>query len=210
VRVLVLGATGGVGREVAREACARGHRVIAQVRPGRPPPPDGEPWLRDPLGPEGLSDLPQVDAIACCLGQRHVRPDAPWSPMAPPADLMERVATALVEHAPPGTRLVVVSAAGVGESARVVPAVWRLAIPRSPLAPAYRDLERMEAILRAATFDLLLLRPVVLRDGGRGVAEPLDRVGPFATVGRTSVARFLVERLEERGPFRGSRAVVVG
>jgi len=209
MRVLILGASGRVGGLAVQVALQRGHEVVAQARASSAyRPPAGAALLRaDPLEAQRPVELAPFDAVVSCIGQRHVDPRNPLSPMAPPADLCARVADALVASGRPGQRVAVLSAAGVGDSLDRIHMTWRFALPRTSLASAYADLERMEAALLGSSLDVLCVRPVVLLDLGRRPARVLERAGPLARISRRSVATFLIEAAEGA---HGAGAVMIG
>jgi uncharacterized protein YbjT (DUF2867 family) len=71
MRILVVGATGGLGREVVGEAQARGHQIAALVRnPRRAALPDGVVVIEgDVLARASLMPaLEGRDAVICALG----------------------------------------------------------------------------------------------------------------------------------------------
>jgi uncharacterized protein YbjT (DUF2867 family) len=214
MNVLVLGASGGVGRWVALLAVANGHRVRALVRPATPyDAPSGVEVLRgEALDPEVLDEAAAgMDAVVCALGQRRAG-RSPWSaPLSPPA-LMARVTpmlTAAMRRA--GTeRLVTVSAGGVAESAAQLSAPVRWLVRQGQIGVAYRDLEAMERTLAGSGLDWLAVRPVTLVDGApTGRAREVERYGLASTVRRSDVAVWMVEVLETEVPFR-RRAVLLG
>src|SRR5215207_4206776 len=121
MKLLILGASGGVGRWLTRLAAERGHEVTALVRPGSAL--DATAGVRvlrgDVLDPATLAGaLAGQDAVASCLGLRRAG-KSPWAPLRSPPDLTERVAAALVPAMERAgvSHLVAVSAGGVGDSA---------------------------------------------------------------------------------------------
>jgi nucleoside-diphosphate-sugar epimerase len=185
--------------------------VTAQVRPTsrRRPEPPAAAWVVDPVPAGALAGIAAYDAVVCCIGQRHVRPSNPLSPMAPPVDLCERVALNLVASGRPGQRVLVVSAAGVGDSRAQLPLAWRVGLALSPLEPAYRDLERMERTLEASALDWVALRPVLLTRGEARPARVVRAVGAASRIGRTAVAALLVALAERTGAVDGTRTPIV-
>ena len=84
MRVVLAGATGTIGRATAAALAARGHHVIALVRPGsRPPDAVGETIaLAFPALPEDVSDVlknTQLDALVSCLASRTGEPGDAWA-----------------------------------------------------------------------------------------------------------------------------------
>jgi len=214
MNILVLGASGGVGGSLVRRALERGRSVRALVRAGTAyrSPPGVEVLRGDPRDEAALAAaLESVDAVASCLGQRRAG-RSPWSAALSPADLMERVAEALVPAmARAGVqRLVVVSAAGVGDSERRLTGPVRWLVRQGRIGEAYRDLAAMERQLERSTLDWLAIRPVTLIDGrptGRG--REVERYRFTSTVRRADVAAEMLKALASPVPF-SRRSVLLG
>jgi uncharacterized protein YbjT (DUF2867 family) len=206
MKILVLGASGGIGRWVVRLAAERGHEVRALVRPtARFDVPDGvEVMQGEALEEEVLAGaVAGTDAVVSCLGQRRAG-GSPWSaPLAPP-DLMERVAPALVAAMRrAGTRrLVAVSACGVAESFAQLTGPVRWLVRQGQIGVAYRDLAAMEKALAGSGLDWLAVRPVTLMGGDpSGKAREVERYGFLSTVRRSDVAAWMLRQLETPTPF---------
>ena len=209
MRLLVLGGTGGVGRHVLRLAAAEGHAVTALVRPTSGPAPPGVRLVHDePLREGAIADLlPGHDAVVCSIGPRRRHVWNPWSALTSPEDLTSRVAGLLVQAMRRAgvTRAVVVSAAGVGDSAPRMNLAMRGLVATSSIGLAYRDLAVMEQVLLAADdLDITCVRPVTLTDRPpTGRVREVDRFGATLTIARADVARDLLDRVVATG--RGSR-----
>lgn len=206
MRLLVLGASGQVGRQVIAQAAARGHAVTAFVRPGTP---FDAPVavVRDEVLREGAiaASLPGHDAVISCIGQKR-RSLNPWSALASPPDLCERSAERIVDamRAAGVTKLVAVSAAGVGDSAPRMNAVMRLLVASSTIGVSYRDLARMEDVFERSELDWCCVRPVTLTDGPHtGRVREVDAFGLTAAISRADVAHDLLDRVSRpTGPRR--------
>ncbi|MCA9491464.1 MAG: NAD(P)H-binding protein [Myxococcales bacterium] len=120
MKVLVLGATGGVGRELIAQALERGHEVTALVR-GDADLPAPARVLRGEVLQDGvlLEAVRERPVVLSAIGQRRANL-FPWSPLRSPPDLGARWAALLVEAARQvgSLRVVAVSAAGVAEARR--------------------------------------------------------------------------------------------
>ena len=214
MRLLILGASGGCGRWLARLAAERGHPVTALVRADTAF--DAVPGivvLRGDVTEPGVLDtvLPGHDAVLSALGLRRAG-RSPWAPLRSPADLTERT----VRHLLPAMRrhgverLVAISAAGVGDSlARLTWPVRRL-VAAGNVAVAYRDLAAMEALLAASDRDWLAVRPVTLTDGPpRNPARAVARYGLTSTIRRSEVAAWMLDAVVRPAPF-AERRVLLG
>ena len=173
MKLALLGATGGVGREVLSQAVAAGHAVTAVVRsPAKLPAHVGV--VRQDLA------TPDVEVLAAAGALRDV--DAVISAVGPNRAAEAGIvapATAAITHAMDvcrHPRLVVISAAPVG----VVPSTHQQHPPRydpvlmryllSPLIRRlfdrhYTDLAAMEDLLRDGSLDWTAIRPPRLTNG---------------------------------------------
>src|SRR6185503_1759733 len=196
MRLLVLGASGGCGRWLTSLAASRGHQVTALVRPSASleAAPNVHVRRADPMDPAVLADvIAGQDAVASCIGIRRAA-KFPWAPLRSPADLTERLATALVSAMQRGgvRRLVAISAGGVGDSSRQLTPFVRWLLSRGTIGVSYADLARMESVLSASDLDWLAVRPVTLKGGKpTGRAGPVSRFGMFSTIRRGDVAAWM-------------------
>ena len=214
LRLLVLGASGGVGQWLVRLAADRGHQVTALVRAAArlDAPPSVRLVRGDPLDSSLLDGAVRgQDAVASCIGLRRAG-RSPWAPLLSPAHLVASVTRELVrsmEQAGVG-RVVTMSAGGVGDSRAQLtgPVMWL--VTRGNIAVAYEDLERMEEVLRGSNLDWLAVRPVTLAEGPpTGRARPVDRYGMTSMVRRSDVATWMLDALERGEPF-SERTVLLG
>jgi putative NADH-flavin reductase len=207
--VLVLGATGRTGRELVAGALAQGHQVSALVRDqGRLR--DADPRLRVVSG--SATDPASIEkavagqqAVLCALGPR--------SPLELARSvLMRRSVRSLVAsmERSGASRLILLSALGVGESARQAPAMSRIAFA-TLLRQVAKDKERAERVVRASGLDWTIVYPPSLTNGpasgGYRHGETL-RVGPMARISRADVADFMLSQLADRAYSR--RAAIIG
>ena len=209
MRVLVLGASGGVGRLLVAQGVERGVQVRALVRADATAPPGGFPAgaevivgdVRDPsvLVPQ----LDGVDAVLCALGLRRRFVWNPWSALRSPPDLVESVLRVALPAAKVSgvRRFLAVSAAGVGDSAPAMNAPMRALVATSQIGVAYADLARAEALLAASGLDWQAPRPVVLTDGPRtGRVAIVSSFGAFSQISRADVAGWMLDRALDPAP----------
>jgi uncharacterized protein YbjT (DUF2867 family) len=193
MKVLVLGATGGTGRLIVRDAVAKGHSVVALVRSKASANlPDARMIEGDARDEATLARAMDgcdtvVSALGTGIGFRKV-------------DLLTVATHALVTAMMRNgvRRLVCVSALGVGDSRGHGGFVFdRLFLPLL-LSQAYKDKERQEAAVRASALDWVLVRPAMLTDDpARGSARAFTDLAGVkgGKIARADVARFVVEQL---------------
>ena len=177
------------------------------VRPGTPfDPPAGTETIRGEVLEEGIVDraLEGRDAVLSALGIKRKTRWNPWSALASPPNLTTRVAMRLVEAMPrlDASRVVVISAAGVGESIRHVHPVLRWMINHSSVAASYEDLKEMEAVFARSGLDWLAVRPTTLVAGPpTGSVQAVDRYGMRSRISRGDVAAWMLDALDAPEPF---------
>jgi len=214
VRLLVLGASGGIGSWLVRLAAERGHEVTALARQTATlnAPSPVRVVRGEATDPHVLAAaVRDQDAVASCLGLRRAGA-SPWAALRSPPDLVESVTRALVPAMERAgvRRLVAVSAGGVGDSFAQLTGPVRWLVTRGNVAVAYRDLERMEAVLRGSAIDWLAVRPVTLAHGApTGRARPVAKYTMMSRVRRGDVAAWMLDALERPGTF-AERTVLLG
>lgn len=198
-RVLVLGATGGIGRWVVQDALAEGWSVRALVRMPVALEPDVEVLVGDPLNAADVTAaLEGVDSVVIALGLRR-RTESMWAPLVSPPDVVERAARAVVEGASGRSlRVVTISAHGARESWQSLPWLVRAVVRASKVRFSYADHDSQERVLEASGMPVLMLRPTILTsEESLACAEVTDpkSLSLTAKVSRRAVARFAVDAL---------------
>jgi uncharacterized protein YbjT (DUF2867 family) len=190
MRILVVGATGELGRDIVEEALAAGHSTVALVRkaraarlPARVAVAEG-----DVLRPSTIVSAVQgVEAVICALGTPSPRQ---------PSTLL-RTGTANLIGVMEGTgvrRLVCVTLLGTGQSRSNTSLLYRIVILRA-LAPMVPDKQAQEEAVRASTLDWTLVRPPRFTGGRpRGAVQVIaeGQRGHLGHVVRRDLAHFLV------------------
>jgi uncharacterized protein YbjT (DUF2867 family) len=204
MNLLVVGATGGLGREVVAEARRRGHDVCALVRdPARAPLLEGVRSVQgDVLDPSGLdAAVKECDAVVCVLGTPNPREAN---------TLLEQGTRNLTQAMKrSGVRkLVCVTLLGTGDSTRHASLLYRYVILRV-LAPMVPDKEAQERVVRQTDLDWVLVRPprFVNRGGPPRILRPGDK-GRVGHVSRSGLARVLIDAAER--PYYVHQAIIVG
>lgn len=215
MRIVVLGASGGVGRWVTRLAAVAGHAVTALVREGRAfDAPDSVRVIRgSALDPVDLMRAAAgQDVLISCLGAQRTQTWNPWAPLREPAEVAAPSAQAMARVLPSTTvrRVVVVSAAGVGDSLARTNGLMRWMLRHSTIGRMYADLGRMEDVLRASALDWIAVRPVTLVNASpTSRTRRLSRYRSASVVGRADVAAWLL-RVATTVTADGDRTPMIG
>jgi len=198
-RLLVLGATGGVGRELVNQALERGHKVTAFVRS---PQKLGVPR-------EGLN-LIQGNLLAEEIGAALAGHDAVISAVGPPGpgrtSVAQESAQAIVAamQTTGVRRLLIVGVAVLFPDAGIFARLLRSTLLRG----VADDSSAMEQIVRATRLDWTIVRPPRLTNGPRteryGVADDHlpNGAGGASTISRADVAHFILEELDRSEHLR--------
>lgn len=187
MRVAVVGATGGTGREVVDQALRAGHEVSALVRrPGALP---AHERLRLVVGEVG-----QQDAVEGVVRGQDVVVSALGSRGRVPVTVCAEGARAVLAAMGSGqvARLVAVSAHGAAESRDRSPycvALWL------SVAGKMRDKERMESLIRASDVQWTIVRPPALSNRAHTGAYRTGvdlKIRLTSKVSRADLAHFLL------------------
>lgn len=207
MRVLVLGATGRVGRLIVQEALERGHEVSAFVRDRRRFD-VAAPRLRvvegDALDPAAMARaVDGQDAVIYALGAGNVRRTTLFSRSTTILlDAMQRAGV---------RRLIAITGVGAGDTRGHGGFLYDRVLYPLFTRGIYEDKDRQEALIRASGADWTLVRPAAFRrkvpPGALRVSlgEPHDTLRRIAM---SEVATFVVDQLEteayvRQAPFIG-------
>lgn len=206
MRLLVFGATGGIGRLVVEKALGHGHDVTAFVH--EKPLKTHHPRLASVTGDARDLDsvraaVPEHDGVAFALSASSSGKGVHDAAIA---NIVYAMAESDVR------RLSAVSAAGTFDrSSSLLPLSYR-ALVATVMRATYDDLEAMERRIMASDLDWTIVRPVGLTDepptGAYRVTLDGSLLAKSGRVSRADVAAVLVKALETDTYRR--RAVVVG
>ncbi len=206
MRILILGASGGVGKHLLPLAAAKGHTVTALTRAAMPLP-EGARGIVDDVLREGCFDqhVGGHDVVLSCLGLKRSNPANPWSKLVSPTDFSSRTARALVaamqKHKVP--RVIAVSAAGVAESAPRMNLLMKFFVATSKVGDGYRDLAVMEQIYADSGLEWCCPRPMRLTDGPPSSnVRIIDGFPMTAAISRVDVAAYMLGFVEGPIPQR--------
>lgn len=194
-KILVLGATGGTGRLIVKEAVARGHEVSALVRsPEKAGDLKGARLVAGDARDVGAlrSALKGQDAVVSALGT----PASPFKEVTLLSTATQALVTAMQEEHV--SRLVAITGIGAGNSAGHGGFLFDKLILPLILRNVYADKNRQEAIIGTSGLDWVVVRPAVLNDKpGRGNVRALTDLSEFhgGTVSREDVARFVLDQV---------------
>jgi putative NADH-flavin reductase len=201
-QILLLGATGPTGREIAVQALELGHGVTGLAR--RPE----RLVMKHPrlklLAADAAADpeavgraLPGHDVVVSALGQgQGLRAGG----------LMARATSGIIAAMERGgvRRLLLVSAFGVGGTAPEAPWIFRLMF-RTMLAGIYADKAAGEALVRRSLLDWTILAPVLLTNlpgtGHFHLSEALPPQGPWR-IARADVAAAVLHCIDAADTVR--------
>jgi putative NADH-flavin reductase len=207
MRVLVLGATGSVGRLIAEEALSRGHEVGALVRtPGKLDDLAGRVSMigGDALDSDAVSRAVEGrEAVFYALGAGNVRQTTLFSEST-------RLLLMAMERHRVG-RLICLTGVGAGDTKGHGGFLYdRILYPLSTRG-LYGDKDVQESLIRQSTFDWTIVRPARFRRNRPGGPLQAAVEGQRVTlrgISRKEIAEFVLDVLEQHRFVR--QAVFIG
>lgn len=209
MRVLIIGASKGIGLETTRQALAAGYNVRALARSAAGlalSDPKLEKLVGDALKPRDVeAALVGVDVVILTLGVgvgdlfRPVRLFSDATRVLLPAMKAKGV-----------KRLICVTGFGAGDSDASIGPLQRIPF-QIFLGRAYADKSVQERLIKASGLDWTIARPGVLTGGPRtGRYKILDKASEWrnGVISRSDVAEFLVRQIEDR-TYVGQAPVLV-
>jgi putative NADH-flavin reductase len=205
-KIVVVGASRGIGAAVVAEALSRGHEVAALARrqPAKVPP--KVTWLTGDARDGQLLDLAlkDADAVVMSIGMGFTR-----KPVHLFSDATEALIASMARNAV--RRLVAVTGIGAGDTRGYGGFIYdRIILPKL-MATIYRDKENQEDLIRATDLEWTIVRPGFLtnrKKTGR-VQAMIHRVNyRRGTISRADVADFIMNAIEQGKFVRQSPLIV--
>jgi putative NADH-flavin reductase len=208
VRVLVLGATGGTGRQLVAQALERGYEVTALVRnPARLPL--EHPRLTivrgDVLDEAGVATAMRGhDAVLSALGHKRY-----FYPTRIQSQGTRNVLRAMEAHG--ARRFVCATSLGLGESAGRLGLMYTFFVIPVILPFYFWDKTRQERAIAESRVEWVIVRPGALTNGAkRGRVKQGPGIGNLlwtVRVSRADVASFMLDQLESNTYLRTAPGV---
>lgn len=208
-RVLIIGASKGIGLETTRMALAAGHTVRALSRSASEMTlsnPKLEKVRGDALESQDVeAALQGIDVVIQTLG-------VGFGDLFKPVHLFSKATRILVAAmAAQGVkRLISVTGFGAGESRASIGLLQRIPF-EAVFGRAYADKSMQERLIKESGLDWTIARPGVLTGGPRtGRAKVLEKAADWRNgiVARADVADFLVRQIEDRTYIREAPVLV--
>jgi putative NADH-flavin reductase len=206
MRILILGITGRTGRLVAEEAIKRGHKVVGIAR---------DPEKASLIGVKIFKGTPYdleivrkagigCDAVIGTLSLLS-RSQGIFGKIYTPMDIlsvsMKNTVKVMKEQGI--KRIVLMTALGVGDSAKELPGIARMLINLTNIKYSYIDHEREEMVLENSDLDWTIVRPVGLNNKNENLSilHNLKGIGKIKnSISRNAVAHFMIDCIE-KGEF---------
>lgn len=198
MRIALFGGTRGTGRQVLLQALENdwGVKLLARRPDSVPPQPGLQVVGGDALDPgKVILTITGCDAVVSCLGPAGggaADVCSRWTDIVIPA--MKKFSL---------SRLVVVTAMGVGDSASQIP-LWLQPVFKTVLRRSIADKLRQEQLIRASDADWTIIRPGGLtdKDTNGPALVGTDRKQKARMVSRSDVASQVIRELQT-GEYRG-------
>jgi putative NADH-flavin reductase len=213
--LLILGATGVTGKWVTQLAKDAGYNVTVLVRSkAKLVEIEGINIIEGSvLDQETLDSVVEgQDAVISCLGITRKNQKNPWSELTSPLDLTEKVAKnltkSMVKHNV--TRVIALSAAGVGESRNKMNAMIKFIVSNSNIRYAYKDLSQMEKIFQDSSVESLIVSPVTLVDdkGDDSITKLIGFYGTTSKISRKDVAKWMLSAVERSVEYQSKPEMI--
>ena len=195
MRVLILGSTGGTGRELVRQALELGHEVTAFVRDPSKLPIEHERlhiFKGNVLDPQALAEAVRgQNAVVSALGTTN---------LGKSSEISEGTANVIRAMEAEGVkRLVFETTVGLGDSHDHLPWLARVVFFPLVLKNVLADKEVQEKLVRESSLEWVLVRPARLTNGAARhkyrVDKEINEEARSKTISRADVAEFMLQQL---------------
>ena len=204
MRLAILGATGGTGRELLQQALAKGHQVTALVRHPEALSLTHERLrvvIGDVLKPDTLvAALHHQEAVLSVVGKSSLGPITFYRESA--HNLVEQMGKARIQ------RLICLTSVGVLN--KPVGPWWYLWFIKPLLGHIYEDMRHMEQTIQASGLAWTIVRPSRLFDGAHTGHYRVGSSGELAhanSISRADMADCLLAQLDTK--IHWQRAIAV-
>ncbi|MDU8943258.1 NAD(P)-dependent oxidoreductase [Ovoidimarina sediminis] len=199
MKLLVMGATSGIGARVRETALERGHDVRAFARSAESlaPVQKLEPFSGDALNPDDVARaLEGCDAVIYALGIKESVAML-WQEVTLFSD-STRILIEAMENTGP-RRLIAITGFGAGRSRQAMSFIERTG-HKAILGKPYADKDRQEEMIMASHLDWTIARPVILTNNkATGTYRVLSDPATWRNgmISRANVAHYAVRAAEE-------------
>ena len=197
--ILVIGARGGIGREVTAAALNAGHRVRAFSRSadkGFSETDQLKPWPGDATKESDVDgSLRDIDVVVQALG---IAATELFKPVSLFSNSTRILVDAMQRHNV--KRLIAVTGYGAGDSRDAVCLLQALPF-RALLGRAYDDKDVQEHLIKKSDLDWTIVRPGILTNSPRtGRYRVLYKPSQWrnGVIGRADVADFIIRAIDDR------------
>lgn len=205
MRLLILGATGRLGKWVLYEALEREYIVHVLVRDKSRVGVHSDRLVVYEGSPTDTTALDlamkNCDAIIDTLNISR-KSDFPWAPLRSPKTFLSDTMSLILELAERHNvqRLLVTTAWGVGNSRQELPGWFAWLIDHSNIRYAYQQHELQESLVQKSRLDWTIIRPVGLTNGDDDQSIRIysqDDSKLNFTIHRRTVAKFMLDILPD-------------
>ena len=199
MKILIIGATGGTGKQLVQQALERGHSVSVLIRnPAKLKinHTDLQVFKGNILSPESVSKACQgQDAVISALGHKR---------FVIPSTILSRGTQNIVRAMQENDvrRFICITALGIGDSRYRLGLYYTLFVHPFILFFYFRDKEKQERLIQGSDLDYTLVRPGQLTNGRRKErykhGKGLGHYMLTKMISRADVAHFILDELEQR------------
>ncbi len=208
-RVLIIGASKGIGLETTRQALEAGYQVRALARSAKPinmSNPNLEKVQGDALNAKDVGTaLRGVDVVIQTLG---VGLGDLFQPVSLFSAATRVLAAAMASHGV--KRLICVTGFGAGDSRSSIGCLQRIPF-QVVFGRAYADKSEQEQLIKESSLDWTIVRPGVLTNGARSGRYRILETAPEWRIGiisRANVADFLVRLIDDPSYVRKAPVLI--